>query len=37
MDWFLYDNGFHHERVNVRSEIWQGSLMVIDLWKKEEI
>ena len=23
MDWFLYDNSFRHERVNVKSEIWQ--------------
>ena len=23
MDWFLYDNGLRHERVNIRSEIWQ--------------
>ena len=23
MDWFLYDNGLHHERVNTRSEIWR--------------
>ena len=22
-DWFLYDNALRHERVNIRSEIWQ--------------
>ena len=26
MDWFLYDNGLQHERVNIRSEIWRWSL-----------
>ena len=26
MDWFLYDNGLRHERVNIRSEIWTRSL-----------
>ena len=27
MDWFLYDSGLRHERVNIRNEIWQRSLM----------
>ena len=30
MDWFLYDNGPRHERVNIRSEIWQRSLKHIE-------
>ena len=25
MDWFLYDNGLRHERVNIRSEILRRS------------
>ena len=27
MNWFLYDNGLRHERVNIRSEIWTRSLI----------
>ena len=25
MDWFLYDNGLHLERVNIRSKTWKRS------------
>ena len=27
MDWFLFDNGLRHARVNIRSEIWQRPLI----------
>ena len=26
MDWFLYDNGLRHERVNILTEIWRRCL-----------
>ena len=33
MDWFLYDNGLRHERVNEKSD--DARLLIILLYKKQ--